>query len=105
MRAMALHSLGRAEEAQLTLGQQIADWGDKAPETVATAEAWMGDPDAAFDLLYERYWPHMYGFHRQVHNPIWVSLHDDPRWITLREKSGYTEEAFAAVEFNPVLPD
>lgn len=105
MRAMALHDLGRNDEARRALDKQVEEWSDDAPESVAMAMAWMGDKDTAFALLRERYWPHMYGFHREVFNPVWASLHDDPRWTELREKSGYTEDAFAAIEFNPVLPD
>jgi adenylate cyclase len=105
LRAMTLYSLGRSEEAQAELRLQVEEWGENDPSTTAMALAWMGDREAAFEMLYERYWPHMYGFHREVHRPSWVSLHDDPRWTELVEKSGYTEEAFAAIEFNPALPD
>ena len=105
LRAMALYGLGRSEEAQAELRLQVEEWGENDPSTTAMALAWMGDREAAFEMLYERYWPHMYGFHREVYKPIWVSLHDDPRWTELVEKSGYTETAFAAIEFNPVLPD
>lgn len=105
LRAMTLYSLGRFEAAQAELQLQVDEWGEDDPSTTAMALAWTGDKEAAFEMLYERYWPHMYGFFREVHRPAWVSLHDDPRWTELSEKSGYTEAAYAAIEFNPVLPD
>jgi TolB-like protein/tetratricopeptide (TPR) repeat protein len=104
-RAMALHSLGRHDEAQAELALQN-ELPDTEKDLVGTAMAtlWLGDAEGALDLLYERYWPHTYHFYQEVLNPVWEPLHDNPRWIALREQSGRTAEAYAAIEFNPVLP-
>jgi len=104
-RAMALHSLGRIEEARVELEIQTREWSEKDPIDTAMAVLWLGDEEGALDLLYDRFWPHTHNFYREIYKPVWTALHDNPRWIALREQSGLTEEAFAAVEFNPVLPD
>jgi len=104
-RAMALHSLGRTEEAQAEFEIQTREWSEKDPISTAMATLWLGNEEGALDLLYDRFWPHMHNFYREIYKPIWGALHDHPRWIALREQSGYTEEALAAAEFNPVLPE
>lgn len=103
-RAMALHSLGRNEEALAEFEIQKREWAEKDPVATAMATLWLGDEEAALDLLYDRYWPHAYNFYREVFHPVWIPLHDDPRWIALCEKSGWTKEALGSVQFNPVLP-
>ena len=104
-RAMALHSLGRAEEAQAEFEVQTREWSANDPVATAMATLWLGDEEGALDLLYDRFWPHMSNFYREVYRVVWKPLHDNPRWIALSEQSGWTREALAAVEFNPVLPD
>jgi len=105
-RAMALHGVGRSHEALAELALQRA-LPDDEEDVVSSAMAalWLGDQEGALDLLYERYWPHTYLFYQQVLHPIWEPLHDHPRWIALREKSGRTSEAYAAIRFEPVLPE
>jgi TolB-like protein/tetratricopeptide (TPR) repeat protein len=104
-RAMALHSLGRADEARTEFDKQVAEWAKKEPLSTAMATLWLGDEEAALDLLYDRYWPHTHNFFREIFNPIWEPLHDNPRWIALRQQSGLTQEAYAGIKFSPVLPD
>jgi tetratricopeptide (TPR) repeat protein len=104
-RAMALFDLGRVEEAQKALAEQIEQWGETRPRYVALVYAWMGDVDSAIEWLYKVYGDEMKGFWRQVYNPIWRKLHGDPRWPALRERAGLSEERLSAIEFNPVLPD
>jgi TolB-like protein/Tfp pilus assembly protein PilF len=103
-RAMALHGLGRTEEAQAEFEIQVREWSERDQISTAMATLWLGDEEGALDLLYDRFWPHMHNFYREIYKPVWGALHDHPRWIALREQSGYTEEALAAAEFNPVLP-
>ena len=102
---MAFHSLGRADEAQAEFGLQTTEWRVKDPVFTAMATLWLGDEEVALDLLYDRYWPHMHNFYQTVLNPVWIPLHDNPRWTALREQSGFTNEALATIKFNPVLPE
>jgi len=103
-RAMALHSLGRDEEAQAEFEIQTREWSKKEQISTAMATLWLGDEEGALDLLYDRFWPHTYNFSRQIYNPVWEPLYDNPRWIALREQSGLSAEAFESVRFDPVLP-
>jgi adenylate cyclase len=102
-RAMALHDLDRPEEAQAALGELIKHWGEEYPVGVATAQAWIGEEEAALDWLYARYWPHTERFFAEVFNPVWIRLHDNIRWQALLEQSGMTTERLAAIRFEPVL--
>jgi len=104
-RAMALHSLGRAEEAKAEFDMQVAEFADTDPATTAMAAVWLGDEEGGLDLLYQRFWPHMHNFYQYVLNPVWEPLYDHPRWLALREKSGRTTEAYTAVKFKPLLPE
>ena len=97
--------VGRGEEAVALRESHEAVAATEQLWMVARQYAWMGDKDKAFEILYDRYWPHMYRFRNVVQDPMWAPLVDDPRWRALLEKSGYTPEALAAVEFDPVLPD
>ena len=103
-RAMALYDLDRPEEAQTALGELIEHWGAEYPDSVATAQAWIGQEEAALDWLYARYWPHTERFFAEVFNPAWMRLHDKPRWQALLEQSGMTTERLAAIRFDPILP-
>jgi hypothetical protein len=71
---------------------------------VATAQAWIGQEEAALDWLYARYWPHTERFFAEVFNPAWMRLHANPRWQVLLEQSGMTNERLAAIRFDPILP-
>jgi TolB-like protein/tetratricopeptide (TPR) repeat protein len=103
-RSMALHSLGRTEEAQAEYATQVREWSDKSQIPTAMATLWLGDEEGALDLLYARYWPHAHNFYREFYQPLWIPLHDNPRWIALCEKSGLSEEALANVQFDPQIP-
>ena len=105
VRAIVLWQVGRREEAVALRESHEAVAATEQLWMVARQYAWMGDKDKAFEILYDRYWPHMYRFRNVVQDPMWAPLVDDPRWRALLEKSGYTPEALAAVEFDPVLPD
>jgi TolB-like protein/Flp pilus assembly protein TadD len=46
-RAMALYELGRLEEFETALADQIKNWGDEYPRDVATVYAWIADTNKA----------------------------------------------------------
>ena len=101
---MALHDLGRVEEAHTAFANQIVNFGESEPMELAMAYAWVGDADQAFEWLDRAGGPDSRG-QSHVLNPIWRNLHDDPRWEKLRNQTGLTEERIAALDFNPALPD
>ena len=106
LQAMALHSLGRSDEAlaEFSLNNALPE-DEKDLIDTAKAALWLGDEEGALDLLYQRYWPHMHNFYQNVLHPVWEPLHDHPRWLALREKSGRTVEAYASIKFAPKLSD
>jgi TolB-like protein len=104
-RAMALYDLGRQAEYEAALADQIQNWGEEAPEEVARIYGWVGDGDAAFEWLDKAYGPDANRFFREIFQPYWTKLHDDPRWLALREKTGFSAERLEAIEFDIELPD
>ncbi|HSM32086.1 MAG TPA: hypothetical protein VK854_15420 [Woeseiaceae bacterium] len=104
-RAMALHDLGRHEEARAALATQIENFGDDNPTGVATALAWMGDYDAAFEWLHrtlEEQGPS--AIIRDMNQPEWRRLRAHPRWAEIGTAIGLDPERVAALDFDPDIP-
>ena len=106
-RAMALHSLGRADEA----GAVVAELGrsgfhDQRYLTLLLTRvaAWVGNKDLAFENLFSMAATKFQLLHRQTFSPIWQNLHDDPRWAEYLRFNGMTAERLDAIEFDPDLP-
>jgi TolB-like protein/Tfp pilus assembly protein PilF len=107
-RAMALYSLGRADEAEQIFEElSRSDYHDQRALTLFLTEiaAWMGDKDFAFEKLFEMAATGFQFLHRRTFSPIWQNLHDDPRWIEYREFNGTSPERLYAIEFDPPLPE
>ena len=104
-RAIALHDLGRQAEFEEALANQIENWGEEEPIEVARVYGWVGDGDGAFEWLDKAYGPDAKGFFREIFQPYWTKLHDDPRWLALREKAGLSAERLDAIEFDVALPE
>jgi len=100
--AMAWHALGDKERAQAELDQLLAsdDW--ERATLIAQVAAWMGDKDMAFEWLVAA--PTEY-FGGTVFQPLFESLHDDPRWVAYRESIDRSEARLEAIEFDPVMPE
>jgi tetratricopeptide (TPR) repeat protein len=118
-KAMALHSLGREEEADAELARARASLEARlaaGPQTQAASEsafglaqacAWLGQPDCAFESLEvaikdEPDRPFYFG--DELFHPLYVNLHADARWSALVERLGIAPEQLAAIEFNVTLP-
>ena len=113
LRAMALYSLGREDEALAMLDAQVDAVDPEVTHLyrlnaleVGKAAAWMGRVDMAFDALETEYGHNDYRhFFMAWSDPVYESLHDDPRWQELLEKVNLTEEQRAAIDYDPQLPD
>ncbi len=113
---MALHSLGRTEEAAAAFADFLTTGGAEQHMFVAQAYAWMGQTDAAFEELVkfaaetepqrdgEAVLYDLIAIPRGSRNPFFQSLHDDPRWAAFLEKHGATEEQIAKINFSVTLP-
>ena len=107
LRAMALYSLGRFEEADASRDNlDDPDFHDQRFLLLmkTQAAAWMGDKDFAFEKLHEMAATGFQFLHRQTFSPVWQNLHDDPRWLEYREFNGTSAARLDAIEFDPVLP-
>lgn len=68
---------------------------------VAKVYAWVGNADAAFASLDRHFDPEarrsVEEYARIIWNPFFRNLHDDPRWLELREEAGLGPERLAAI--------
>jgi TolB-like protein/Tfp pilus assembly protein PilF len=88
IKIMALDALGRHDEAEQLLERYIEEFNDRMAVQVATIYARRGDVDKAFDWLDHSYEVRDGGLSEMLGNPLFVSLHDDPRWTAFLEKMG-----------------
>jgi TolB-like protein/tetratricopeptide (TPR) repeat protein len=105
---LALHNMERHEEAAEALNSLIAlrgpDEGRGLSFFIATASAWIGNLDVAFDYM-EKQRLSDPGWLRVVANsPLYEKFETDPRWLPFLERAGLASEQLGAVEFNPRLP-
>ncbi len=85
-KAMALHDLGRAEEAQRLLGELIARHGHDGAFQIAVVYAWFGQPDQAFEWLDRAYVQRDGGLRAVKFTPMLRGLRSDPRYAALLAK-------------------
>ena len=104
-RAMALYDLGRLDEFETALGDQIKNWGDEYPRDVATVYAWIADTNKACEWLEKAYALDVEGFYAQIVIPNFQKMNGAPCWISLRERMGVSAERLAAIEFKVTLPE
>lgn len=108
--AMALHALGKSEESNAALASAIEKRGEIDPEYAATAYAFRGEKDAAFEWLEKAIAspPDPISGRLQhvqaIVDPLFHSLHDDPRWEQLRMKVGMPTELIESLEFSIDIP-
>ena len=72
---------------------------------LASAYAWIGDADKAFEHLMPPSQYISYTDRLDVLNPVWEKITDDPRWLEYREAIGMSPERLDAIEFDPWLPE
>jgi TolB-like protein/Tfp pilus assembly protein PilF len=95
--AMAFHDLGRSAESDEQLALLIEDFGEQNQEGVAKVYAWRNEKDAAFEWLNRaRDYP---DFTMILLDPAYKNLHDDPRWASLSESLGFSEEILAKLKY------
>jgi TolB-like protein/Tfp pilus assembly protein PilF len=87
-RILALSALGKNDEAAQRLQTFIENNQSWAAFLIATVYAWQGDADTAFqwlDSAYEKRDGWMSGLLKE---PLFTTLHDDPRWVALVDRMG-----------------
>lgn len=99
--AIAHYELGDmvAHDAALSELKEIDEAGVYGD--VAKVHAWAGDADAAFEWLDRHFDPaarnSIEKYARVIWNPFFRNLHDDPRWLELREEAGLSPERLTAI--------
>jgi len=111
--AMALHDLGRTEEA-LEMLNSIEEQGEQPLQYLAEAYAWIGDVDRAFELwekavramdVSDGEPARQTEVTIQATNLVFAKLHDDPRWQAFIDKYGIPPEQRSAIDIEFNLPE
>jgi TolB-like protein/Tfp pilus assembly protein PilF len=103
-RAMALHALGRKDEADAALTELIAKYETDSAYNIAYVLAFRGETDRAFAWLDKAVEFHDTGIVEIGTDPMFASIHSDPRWLPFLRSVGKAPEQLAVVEFNVALP-
>jgi hypothetical protein len=99
------HALGQVDESDAALAEFIDKYDQQNHVGIATALAFRGEADHAFDWLDKAV---------QYKDPLlkitaatilFANLHDDPRWLPFLESIGSSPEQLAVIEFNVTLPE
>ena len=86
--AIVQFELGAIEESDAALQQLIEDHKDTLAYQIAYVHSSRGEIDQAFHWLEESYRIHDSGLPELLAEPMFVNLHDDPRWGALLDKLG-----------------
>jgi TolB-like protein/tetratricopeptide (TPR) repeat protein len=81
--AMAYHELGRKQASDAALGELIAKHGTGFAFQIAQVYAFRGQPDKSFEWLDRAYRQHDTGLVTIKTEPLFQSLHHDPRYTQL----------------------
>jgi tetratricopeptide (TPR) repeat protein len=118
-RAMALYTLGRYDESDAALagliGLREASDPNIAAYSVGLAAqvfAWRNDKDSAFEWLDKALddtyadggKPNTFADINRLQDPLFRSLHSDPRWEAYRERTGLPTSRIESVKFSGELP-
>jgi tetratricopeptide (TPR) repeat protein len=102
--ALALYTLGRADDANAALQALVEKYGAEQPALIATVHAWRGAADPAFEWLEKAVAIHDPSVGSALVEPLFDSLHGDARWLPFLRKIGYAPEQLAKIEFKVTLP-
>jgi len=101
---MALHSLGKKAESDAALQELVRAYGEDVAYDVAYIHAWRGETDLAFDSLDKALAVIGPGFSEILVDPLFASVHADPRWLAFLRKIGMAPEQLERIVFDIKLP-
>ena len=87
--ALVQHARGRKSEAATALREMTRKYANGGAYQIAEAHAQMGDVDAAFEWLERAYDQRDAGLASMKIDPLFRSLHADPRWQPWLERMGF----------------
>jgi TolB-like protein/tetratricopeptide (TPR) repeat protein len=101
--ALAEHSLGHSAKSDAALDAVLAKYPAGQAGWIAVVYAWRGETDRAFAYL-----DHAVDDQEALGwvpwEPMFASLHDDPRWLPLLRRLGRAPEQLAAIKFDVSIP-
>jgi TolB-like protein/Flp pilus assembly protein TadD len=101
---LALHALGRTQEADTATKAFLEKYGNKYPGYIATIYAYRGQVDLAFEFLNRAADLRAPDISRVLSEPLFDSLHGDPRWLQFLHRIGRAPEQTAKIELKVILP-
>lgn len=103
VKVKAHHNLANHVASDDALSELIERHDDN-PRAIASAFAYRGEPDRAFEWLYSSA--------QQIYNvggvnvdPDFTNLHEDSRWLPFLESIGQSPQQLAAIDFSIDLPE
>jgi TolB-like protein/Tfp pilus assembly protein PilF len=101
---MAQHALGRKVESDASLRELIAKYETDSAYNIAYVVAFRGETERAFEWLKKAVAYHDTGLVEIATDPMFASIHDDPRWLPFLREIGKAPEQLAKIEFKVTLP-
>ncbi len=100
---MAYHALGRKAESDAALSRLVTAHRKDAAYNIAGVHAFRNEPDLAFEWL-ETERRNAGTFAEIVSDPLFASLHVDPRWVPFLREVGKAPEQLAEIPFVVAAP-
>ena len=103
--ALVYHLLDQPAESNAALEELADNHAQDAASYIAAIHAFRNETESAFAWLTraeEDLSIDMLGINT---NPLFASLHDDPRWQAFLERQGYSEAQLASIRFDVKIPD
>ena len=98
------HALGKKKESDEALATLIARRERSSAFNIASAFAFRGEADHAFEWLDKAFAYHDSGMSFAPFEPLLKNLHSDPRWLPFLRKVGKAAEQLAAIKFEVTIP-
>jgi len=97
---LVYHALGQTEQADHAVKELIAEDAEWAAYDIAYVYAFLGQSNEAFEWLYKAVETNDPGLSVILTEPMFESIHDDPRWLPFLRKIGRAPEQLEGVKLN-----
>jgi TolB-like protein/Tfp pilus assembly protein PilF len=101
---MAWHAVGDGPRSDTAVAELIGRYGEHAAYNIAYVYAFRGDADRAFEWLDKAVTYRDPGLPEVPVNPLFASIHHDPRWLPFLRRIGKAPEQLATISFDVKLP-
>ena len=101
---MAWYAVGNRASSDASLAELIRTSASDSAYNIAYVLAYRGEPDRAFDWLDKAAEYKDPGLAEILVQPLFTSLHSDPRWLPFLRKLGMAPEQLAAIKFDVPMP-